>query len=253
GLLLQPQEPGGCGGQRKLHLRQSESWWRFRLAGGRSAIFNLSPRPHPQGDVCNPRLVNHIFHSERIDAVFHLAAQTHVESSFRCPSSFQRVNVEGTRVLLEAARGARHRPRRFVYVSTDEVYGPSADQVFDESSPLRPSNPYSATKAAAEFLVTSYRDAYQVGQTRPPPRPHRCGTNPPPLAVTRHHHQKQQRLRTAAVHREGCFHGCSLFLPPRDFILKLFLFSSGHSEVPLSPADEQKMVCCSCPLAVWCK
>uniref|UniRef100_H3C810 dTDP-D-glucose 4,6-dehydratase n=1 Tax=Tetraodon nigroviridis TaxID=99883 RepID=H3C810_TETNG len=115
-----------------------------------------------RGDVCNPRLVNHIFHSERIDAVFHLAAQTHVESSFRCPSSFQRVNVEGTRVLLEAARGARHRPRRFVYVSTDEVYGPSADQVFDESSPLRPSNPYSATKAAAEFLVTSYRDAYQL-------------------------------------------------------------------------------------------
>ncbi|KAM4601595.1 dTDP-D-glucose 4,6-dehydratase [Polymixia lowei] len=114
-----------------------------------------------RGDVCNPRLVTHIFNTENIDVVFHLAAKTHVESSFVSPSSFQWVNVEGTRVLLGAAHQARYRPERFVYVSTDEVYGSGPDQVFDERSPIRPSNPYSATKAAAEYLVRSYWDKYK--------------------------------------------------------------------------------------------
>lgn len=108
-----------------------------------------------QGDVCNPQLVNHIFITENIDVIFHLAAKTHVgeqppfrfhfisssvqffirsfffppESSFEIPSVFQRVNIDGTRVLLDAAHRARHQPQRFVYVSTDEVYGTSLDEV----------------------------------------------------------------------------------------------------------------------------
>ncbi|XP_027863608.1 dTDP-D-glucose 4,6-dehydratase isoform X1 [Xiphophorus couchianus] len=114
-----------------------------------------------QGDVCNPQLVNHIFITENIDVIFHLAAKTHVESSFEIPSVFQRVNVDGTRVLLDAAHRARHQPQRFVYVSTDEVYGTSLDEAFDEDCPLRPTNPYAATKAAAEYLVRSYWDKYQ--------------------------------------------------------------------------------------------
>ncbi|KAM8903942.1 dTDP-D-glucose 4,6-dehydratase isoform 1-T1 [Spinachia spinachia] len=114
-----------------------------------------------RGDVCNSQLVNHIFNTENIDVIFHLAAKTHVESSFETPSAFQRVNVGGTRVLLRAARQARHRAERFIHVSTDEVYGASLDQAFDESSPVRPSNPYSATKAAAEYLVRSYWDTYK--------------------------------------------------------------------------------------------
>lgn len=114
-----------------------------------------------RGDVCNSQLVNHIFNTEHIDVIFHLAAKTHVESSFECPTSFQRVNITGTGVLLGAAHQARHQPQRFIYVSTDEVYGPSLDEVFDESSPVRPSNPYSATKAAAEYLVRSYWDKYK--------------------------------------------------------------------------------------------
>ncbi|KAJ4924305.1 hypothetical protein JOQ06_000545 [Pogonophryne albipinna] len=56
---------------------------------------------------------------------------------------------------------APHQSQRFVYVSTDEVYGEGLDQVFDESSPVRPSNPYSTTKAAAEYLVRSYWDKYK--------------------------------------------------------------------------------------------
>uniref|UniRef100_A0A3Q3WH51 NAD(P)-binding domain-containing protein n=1 Tax=Mola mola TaxID=94237 RepID=A0A3Q3WH51_MOLML len=119
---------------------------------------SLFPR---QGDVCNSRLVNHIFSTESIDVIFHLAAKTHVESSFECPSSFQHVNIDGTGILLGAAHQARHQLQRFIYVSTDEVYGAGVEQVFDESSPLRPSNPYSATKAAAEYLVRSYWDQYK--------------------------------------------------------------------------------------------
>lgn len=113
------------------------------------------------------------------------------ESSFECPSSFQHVNIDGTGILLGAAHQARHQLQRFIYVSTDEVYGAGVEQVrgrglsrwavgvlicdvllllmsvcplqvFDESSPLRPSNPYSATKAAAEYLVRSYWDQYKV-------------------------------------------------------------------------------------------
>ncbi|XP_076021942.1 dTDP-D-glucose 4,6-dehydratase [Genypterus blacodes] len=114
-----------------------------------------------RGDVCNPRLLGHIFSTENIDVVFHLAAKTHVESSFVTLSAFQWVNIEGTRVLLGAAHRAQRRPQRFIYASTDEVYGASLHEVFDESSPLTPSNPYAATKAAAEYLVRSYWDEYK--------------------------------------------------------------------------------------------
>uniref|UniRef100_UPI0037E88BFE dTDP-D-glucose 4,6-dehydratase-like n=1 Tax=Semicossyphus pulcher TaxID=241346 RepID=UPI0037E88BFE len=114
-----------------------------------------------RGDVCNSRLLNHIFSTQNVDVVFHLAAKTHVESSFESPSSFQRVNIEGTRVLLSAAHQAPHRLHRFIYVSTDEVYGAGLGQGFDERSPLRPNNPYSATKAAAEIQVTAYWDRYK--------------------------------------------------------------------------------------------
>ncbi|XP_008322902.1 dTDP-D-glucose 4,6-dehydratase [Cynoglossus semilaevis] len=114
-----------------------------------------------KGDVCDTWLVGHIFSSYNIDLIFHLAAKTHVESSFESPSIFKWVNIEGTEVLLRAAHQAQYQLQRFIYVSTDEVYGSSLHKVFDESSPVRPSNPYSATKAAAEFLVRSYWDKYK--------------------------------------------------------------------------------------------
>uniref|UniRef100_A0A1A8L8M6 dTDP-D-glucose 4,6-dehydratase n=4 Tax=Nothobranchius TaxID=28779 RepID=A0A1A8L8M6_9TELE len=114
-----------------------------------------------KGDVRDSQLVDHLFSTGSIDVIFHLAAQTHVEASFRSASSFQRVNVDGTRVLLDAAHRAGHQPQRFIYVSTDEVYGGSLGEVFDESSPRRPTNPYAVSKVAAEYLVQSYWDKYQ--------------------------------------------------------------------------------------------
>jgi dTDP-glucose 4,6-dehydratase len=87
------------------------------------------------------------------DAVVNFAAETHVDRSISEPDAFVRTHAQGTYVLLEAAR---ERGLRFLQVSTDEVYGSIAEGSFTERSPLAPSSPYSATKAGADLLVSSY-------------------------------------------------------------------------------------------------
>jgi dTDP-glucose 4,6-dehydratase len=91
------------------------------------------------------------------DAVVNFAAETHVDRSIAEPDAFVRTQMQGTYVLLEAAR---ERGVRYVQVSTDEVYGSIEDGSFTEDSPLRPSSPYSATKAGADLLVSSYAHTY---------------------------------------------------------------------------------------------
>jgi dTDP-glucose 4,6-dehydratase len=91
------------------------------------------------------------------DAVVNFAAETHVDRSIAEPDAFVRTQMQGTYVLLE---GARERGVRYVQVSTDEVYGSIEDGSFTEDSPLRPSSPYSATKAGADLLVSSYAHTY---------------------------------------------------------------------------------------------
>jgi dTDP-glucose 4,6-dehydratase len=90
---------------------------------------------------------------EGADAVVNFAAETHVDRSISGPDAFVRTHALGTHVLLETARAHQ---TRFVQVSTDEVYGSIDDGSFTESSPLAPSSPYSATKAGADLLVSSY-------------------------------------------------------------------------------------------------
>jgi dTDP-glucose 4,6-dehydratase len=90
---------------------------------------------------------------EGADAIVNFAAETHVDRSIAEPDAFVRTHALGTHVLLETARAGRV---RFVQVSTDEVYGSIEDGSFTESSPLQPSSPYSATKAGADLLVSSY-------------------------------------------------------------------------------------------------
>jgi dTDP-glucose 4,6-dehydratase len=90
---------------------------------------------------------------EGVDAVVNFAAETHVDRSISEPDAFVRTHALGTHVLLETARAGRV---RFVQVSTDEVYGSIEDGSFTERSPLQPSSPYSATKAGADLLVSSY-------------------------------------------------------------------------------------------------
>jgi dTDP-glucose 4,6-dehydratase len=94
---------------------------------------------------------------EGCDAIVNFAAETHVDRSISGPEEFIITNMQGTQVLLEAAR---ERGLRYVQVSTDEVYGSIGEGSFTESSPLAPSSPYSATKTGADLLVASYFHTY---------------------------------------------------------------------------------------------
>lgn len=114
-----------------------------------------------RGDVCDAELVERLFVEERPEAVIHFAAESHVDRSILSPAPVFETNLRGTFTLLEAAR--RHGVSLFLQVSTDEVYGsiePPAEA--DESYPLRPSSPYSASKAGADLLALSYWTTYRV-------------------------------------------------------------------------------------------
>ncbi len=108
-----------------------------------------------QGDICDTPLVRSLLEEERPDAILHFAAESHVDRSILGPEAFIETNVRGTFSLLEAARAAG--VARFLHVSTDEVYGsvPEPDEA-DETWPLRPSSPYSASKAGSDLLALSY-------------------------------------------------------------------------------------------------
>ncbi|KAG2456438.1 dTDP-D-glucose 4,6-dehydratase-like [Polypterus senegalus] len=112
-----------------------------------------------QGDICDPWFVRLLFKREKVDIVLHFAAQTHVDRSFWWSSKFHIVNVYGTYILVKEAHEAG--VERFIHVSTDEVYGDSINKEFDESSPLRPTNPYAASKAAAECVILSFWKRYK--------------------------------------------------------------------------------------------
>ena len=95
---------------------------------------------------------------EDVDIVVNFAAKTFVDHSIKDPSSFVKNNVIGTYNLLEQCR--MYRPKLYIQVSTDEVYGSILNGSYKEDAPLNPTNPYSATKAAADMLVTSYFNTY---------------------------------------------------------------------------------------------
>lgn len=109
-----------------------------------------------KGNLTSPDLVSYILETEKIDTIIHAAAQTHVDNSFGNSFSFTENNVLGTHVLVEAAK--QQGIKRFIHVSTDEVYGSSyAEEASHcENDALEPTNPYAATKAAAESIARSY-------------------------------------------------------------------------------------------------
>ncbi len=118
-----------------------------------------------KGDISDRSLVDVLLRDHAVSAIVHFAAETHVDRSIQDPGVFVRTNILGTYSLLEAARhycvslDESSRARfRFLYVSTDEVYGPlkDADRPFDESCAYRPTSPYSATKASASHLVCAW-------------------------------------------------------------------------------------------------
>ncbi|KAF2026133.1 dTDP-D-glucose 4,6-dehydratase [Setomelanomma holmii] len=114
------------------------------------------------GDITSATDVKRALRKHKIDTIFHFAAQSHVDLSFGNSYEFTNTNVYGTHVLLERAR--EHGISRFIHISTDEVYGdvPVGAADLSETSILAPTNPYSASKAAAEMMVSAYRSSFKL-------------------------------------------------------------------------------------------
>lgn len=112
-------------------------------------------------DIADRKAVNELFEQVNFTYVIHFAAESHVDRSITDPEIFIRTNVLGTQILLDAAKQAK--VRKFVHVSTDEVYGEldlDPTTFFTEETPLQPNSPYSASKASSDLLVRAYYETY---------------------------------------------------------------------------------------------
>lgn len=129
----------------KEHLRELQGSDNFRFV---------------QGNILSADLVAYILRQEQIDTIMHFAASTHVDNSFNSSISFTENNVMGSHTLLECAR-MYGGVRRYIHVSTDEVYG--GDTLMNtEDSTMAPTNPYACSKAAAEFLCRGYLKSFNM-------------------------------------------------------------------------------------------
>jgi dTDP-glucose 4,6-dehydratase len=135
---------------------------KLTYAGNAENLADLEGSPRyrfVRGDIANGELVAEVIRSEKIDAVMHLAAESHVDRSILAPAVFIETNVRGTQVLLEAARELG--VKRFLHVSTDEVYGSLGETgLFTEETPLAPSSPYSSSKAGSDLLALAYAHTF---------------------------------------------------------------------------------------------
>jgi dTDP-glucose 4,6-dehydratase len=119
-----------------------------------SEVENLPNYKFIKGDICDAKLVNDLV--KDISLIVHFAAESHVDRSILSSANFIRTNIEGTAVLLDAAKNNGN--IRFHHISTDEVFGSLGhdDQRFNEKTPYDPRSPYSASKAASDHLVRAY-------------------------------------------------------------------------------------------------
>ncbi len=122
-----------------------------------------------RADITDKEAIEKIFAEHEIDRVVHFAAESHVDRSIKNPEVFVKTNVLGTAVMLNCAKAAWEQPdgtfaegKRFLHVSTDEVYGSLEEEgtYFYETTPYAPHSPYSASKASSDMLVKSYIDTY---------------------------------------------------------------------------------------------
>src|SRR6266568_1642987 len=151
----------------RLALAEQPDWRIVNLdkltyAGNAENLADLADNPRyrfVRGDIANGELVAELVRTERIDAIMHLAAESHVDRSILSPAIFIETNVRGTQVLLEAARELG--VKKFLHVSTDEVYGSLGPTgYFTEKTPLDPSSPYSASKAGSDLLALAYAHTF---------------------------------------------------------------------------------------------
>ncbi len=133
-------------------------------------IENLKNYKFVRADICDSEAIEEIFTKNDIDVVVHFAAESHVDRSIRNPEVFVKTNVLGTLVMLNNAKAAWELPdgsfkegKRFLHVSTDEVYGSLEEDggYFYETTPYSPHSPYSASKASSDMLVKAYMDTYK--------------------------------------------------------------------------------------------
>jgi dTDP-glucose 4,6-dehydratase len=123
---------------------------------------------HVQADICDRAAMDQIISAFQPEAIFHLAAESHVDRSITGSAEFIQTNIVGTHTLLEATRaywsgltGQAKDAFRFLHVSTDEVYGSlPPDGYFVETTPYDPRSPYSASKAASDHLVSAWHETY---------------------------------------------------------------------------------------------
>lgn len=133
-------------------------------------VENLENYTFVKADICDKEKIRTIFEENEIDRVVHFAAESHVDRSIKNPEVFIQTNVLGTLVLLNVAKehweiedGKYKNDKRFLHVSTDEVYGSLENDTdyFYETTPYDPHSPYSASKASSDFLVKAYIDTYR--------------------------------------------------------------------------------------------
>ncbi|MDP8265205.1 MAG: dTDP-glucose 4,6-dehydratase [Candidatus Aceula lacicola] len=109
-----------------------------------------------KADICDRKQIDKVI--KGCDWIVHFAAESHVDRSIESADIFTLTNVLGTQVLLDAA--VRHKIKKFIHISTDEVYGSRKKGFFKETDILNPSSPYAASKAASDLMVMAYRTTY---------------------------------------------------------------------------------------------
>jgi dTDP-glucose 4,6-dehydratase len=160
---------GGCGfiGSNFVRLLHAQRSYRIinldklTYAGNLENVADLHGRDHRfvQGDICDRSFLDRLLEEEKPWAMVNFAAESHVDRSILDASPFLHTNILGVQSLLEAIR--RFPVERFLHISTDEVYGDKeGKEAANEESPVLPSNPYAATKAAADLLCFSYHRTY---------------------------------------------------------------------------------------------
>lgn len=131
-------------------------------AGNKDSLADVMDNPNHifvEGNITDRQLLDRLIQEHNVDGIINFAAESHVDRSILNPEVFVETNIQGTLALLDAAR--KHNLKKYVQVSTDEVYGSlGAEGYFTEDTPLAPNSPYSASKAGADMLVRSYFETY---------------------------------------------------------------------------------------------
>ena len=133
------------------------------IGSNKKNLENLNSKKYTfvKGNICNKLLVEKLI--KKVDCVVNFAAESHVDRSIINSSAFLKSNITGVQIILEELRKHKHIP--MIQISTDEVFGDIIKGSFFENDSLNPSNPYAATKAAAEMLVKSYARTYNLDIT----------------------------------------------------------------------------------------